>query len=231
MQCVILAGGLGTRMWPEARPCPRPCCRSPGGPSPTGSSAGWPTAGVDLGRLLHRLPRRAGRASTSATAPAWGLDVRYVDEGRELRGTGGRPALALDAGCAGRALPGALRRLLAAGRPGGGVRRPRDALRTAGADDRLPQRRPVRRQQRRLRRRPGASATRRAWTRSRRRDALDRLRPVRPRPATSSPSGSRPDGRRPRAALHRPGRRGAARRLPRDRPVLRDRLALGAGRG
>ena len=27
MQCVILAGGIGSRMWPETRPCPRHCCR------------------------------------------------------------------------------------------------------------------------------------------------------------------------------------------------------------
>ena len=69
------------------------CSRSPGGRSPTTSSSGW------------RAPGSTASCSASATSASairefvgdgsrWGLEVDYVDEGDELRGTGGALRLA-----------------------------------------------------------------------------------------------------------------------------------------
>ncbi len=203
MQCVILAGGLGTRMWPVAADGPQDAAA---GRRPAVRRLAAGLAGrrrCDLGRLLHRLPRRAGprprrrrrragasRSTTSTRGPS--CAARPVPSGSPL-----------DAGRAGRAVPRPLRRLLAAGRPGRGLRRGParsglpalmtvfendgrfDASNVVYADGARPALREGAR--------PDAAG-----------DALDRLRPVRPRPRPDRRPGARGHRRRPRPALPRP---------------------------
>ena len=97
MQCVVLAGGLGTRMrpWTETRP-----------------KALLPAAGSPF--VDHQLRLLADRGVTDVVlcvgyrggmirdavgdGGRWGLAVTYVDEGRDLRGTAGALRLATDRG-------------------------------------------------------------------------------------------------------------------------------------
>ena len=127
VQCVILAGGLGT---PDV---------AGGADRPEDAAAGRRPA---LRRLAARLAGRGGHrprsstasatsatrsGTTSATARAWGLTVRYVDEGDRAARHRRRAPAGPRRRCAGRAVPRALRRLLAPGRPGGGATRQRSA--------------------------------------------------------------------------------------------------------
>ena len=99
MQCVILAGGLATRMRPLTETIPKALI-------PVG---GRPFVDHQLGWLAgHGVTRRRAVASaTAATRSArttcgdgarHGLRVRFVDEGDDLRGTAGALRLALDEG-------------------------------------------------------------------------------------------------------------------------------------
>ena len=97
MQCVVLAGGLGTRMRPWTDSVPK---------------ALLPVAGVPF--VDHQLGLLASHDVTEVVfcigyrgemirsfvgdGARWGLDVAYVDEGRDLRGTAGALRLALDGG-------------------------------------------------------------------------------------------------------------------------------------
>ena len=97
MQCVILAGGLGTRMWPETKTVPKTLLPIAGTPFATWQLAWLAQSGIDsvvycvdhLGQLI--------RDHVGDGSP-WGLSVRYVDEGDELRGTAGALRLAHDSG-------------------------------------------------------------------------------------------------------------------------------------
>ena len=95
--CVILAGGLGTRI------------RSVSGPLPKAlvPVAGQPVAGHQLGWLAGEGVRSVvlciGHGGDQLRAyvgdgSRWGLSVAYVDEGTDLRGTAGALRLALDRG-------------------------------------------------------------------------------------------------------------------------------------
>jgi NDP-sugar pyrophosphorylase family protein len=97
MECVILAGGLGTRMASVA----------PAGPKALIPAAGEPFAHHQLALLAGRGVRRVvycighrGEMIRSFVGGGerWGVEVRYVDEGEALRGTAGALRLALDAG-------------------------------------------------------------------------------------------------------------------------------------
>jgi len=97
MQCVILAGGLGTRMWPVAQTVPKTMLPVAGRPFADWQLGWLADAGItsvvySIGYLGEQVRDHVGDGA------AWGLDVVYVDEGRELRGTGGALRLACDHG-------------------------------------------------------------------------------------------------------------------------------------
>lgn len=97
MQCVILAGGLGTRMWPEARTIPKTLLPIAGKPFATWQLSWLSRSGIDsvvycVGYLGRQIRQHVGDG-----AP-WGLAVRYIDEGDRLRGTAGALRLACDEG-------------------------------------------------------------------------------------------------------------------------------------
>ena len=97
MQCVILAGGLGTRMQPLTRRLPKALL----------PVLGRPFAEYQLGWLADQRVRSViyciGFLGEQIRAfvgdgARWGLRVAYVDEGSLLMGTGGALRLASDAG-------------------------------------------------------------------------------------------------------------------------------------
>jgi MurNAc alpha-1-phosphate uridylyltransferase len=97
VQCVILAGGLGTRMWPAARTVPKTLLPVAGRPFASWQLAWLRASGVTsvvycIGFLGEQVREFVGDGR------AWDLEVTYVDEGSELRGTAGALALADEAG-------------------------------------------------------------------------------------------------------------------------------------
>src|SRR3954447_4437243 len=97
MQCVILAGGLGTRMWPQARTVPKTLLPVAGQPFAhwqlTWLAAGGVTSVVySIAHLGDQVREFVGDGS------AWNMGVRYADEGDVLRGTAGALRLALEEG-------------------------------------------------------------------------------------------------------------------------------------
>jgi MurNAc alpha-1-phosphate uridylyltransferase len=95
MQCVILAGGLGTRMWPETRTVPKTLLPIAGAPFATWQLSWLARSGIDsvvycVGHLGEQIRDHAGDGAS------WGMSIRYVDEGDQLRGTAGALRLAYD---------------------------------------------------------------------------------------------------------------------------------------
>jgi NDP-sugar pyrophosphorylase family protein len=95
MQCVILAGGLGTRMLPETTTVPKTLLPVAGKPFATYQLTWLASAGITsivycVGHLGEQVRAYVGDGR------AWGLSVRYIDEGDQLRGTAGALRLACD---------------------------------------------------------------------------------------------------------------------------------------
>ena len=97
MQCLVLAGGLATRMRPLTETIPKSLIPILGKPF-IDYQLDWLAQGgvtnvvLSIGFLGDQIEEHVGDGSL------WGLEVRYVNEGPELRGTGGAVRLALDQG-------------------------------------------------------------------------------------------------------------------------------------
>jgi NDP-sugar pyrophosphorylase family protein len=97
VQCVILAGGLGTRMRPLTDQLPKALLPVNGAPFAHHQLTLLAAEGVtdvvySVGHRGEMIVEAVGDGST------WGLTVRYVFDGTQLRGTAGALRLALDAG-------------------------------------------------------------------------------------------------------------------------------------
>lgn len=95
MQCVILAGGVGSRMWPETRTVPKTLLPVHGRPFASWQLQWLANAGIEsvvycIGYLGDEVREYVGDGAR------WCLDVSYVDEGDALRGTAGALRLAFD---------------------------------------------------------------------------------------------------------------------------------------
>ena len=94
---MILAGGLGTRMRDVSANLPKSLLPLEGKPFIHYQLSGLKRCGITdvilcVGHLGQAIRQTVGDGS------AWGVKVRYVDEGAELRGTGGALRLAGDQG-------------------------------------------------------------------------------------------------------------------------------------
>jgi NDP-sugar pyrophosphorylase family protein len=97
MQCLILAGGLATRMRPLTETIPKAMIPVEGRPFVDHQLAWLAAHGVtdvilSIGYLGGAIRDHVGPGAQ------FGLRVRYVDEGTKLRGTAGAVRLALDEG-------------------------------------------------------------------------------------------------------------------------------------
>lgn len=97
MQCLILAGGLGTRLRPITEKIPKAMVEVAGLPFAHYQLSWLRAQGIDrvvysIGYLGQMLRDYVGDGRR------WGIDVRYADEGETLKGTAGAVRVALDQG-------------------------------------------------------------------------------------------------------------------------------------
>lgn len=96
MQCVILAGGLATRLWPTTKTIPKSLIPINGRPFVEYQLAWLATQAITdivfcVGYLGEQIKDAIGCGAR------FGVNVRYADEGQVLKGTGGALRVALDA--------------------------------------------------------------------------------------------------------------------------------------
>jgi MurNAc alpha-1-phosphate uridylyltransferase len=97
LQCVILAGGKGTRMWPLTEELPKALLPVRGQPFAHRQLELLSRQGVT--DVVYSIGHRGQMIREAVDDGArFGLRVRYVDEGEALRGTGGALRLCLDEG-------------------------------------------------------------------------------------------------------------------------------------
>ena len=95
LQCVILAGGIGTRMRPMTEEMPKALLPVLGRPFADWQLSLLKEQGVE--RVLYSIGHKGEMLREHVgDGDRWGLSVSYVDEGPELRGTAGALRLALD---------------------------------------------------------------------------------------------------------------------------------------
>jgi NDP-sugar pyrophosphorylase family protein len=97
MQCVILAGGLGKRLWPMTQALPKSLISINGRPFAEYQLTWLSRQNITdviycIGYLGAQIRTAVGDGSR------FGVNVRYADEGDELKGTGGALRGAFDAG-------------------------------------------------------------------------------------------------------------------------------------
>ena len=99
LTCLVLGGGKGTRMWPATELVPKPLLPVGGVPFAIRQLTDLAARGVtDVVYSIGYL----GDQIRATLAPAdLGCSVRFVDEGQDLRGTGGATRLAVDDGALG----------------------------------------------------------------------------------------------------------------------------------
>jgi NDP-sugar pyrophosphorylase family protein len=97
LQCVILAGGLGTRMRPLTETMPKALVPVLGVPFADWQLRHLSSQGVD--RVVYSVGYRGEMLRDHVgDGSRFGVRVTWVDEGAQLRGTGGALRLALDRG-------------------------------------------------------------------------------------------------------------------------------------
>lgn len=97
MQCLILAGGLGTRMRPQTEDVPKALIPVAGRPFAEHQLT-W-LAGQGVTRVVYGIGEKGAQVRDFVgSGRRWGLEVAYADEGDRLLGTGGAVRLAVDEG-------------------------------------------------------------------------------------------------------------------------------------
>jgi NDP-sugar pyrophosphorylase family protein len=97
VQCLILAGGLGTRLYPATETVPKCLIEVAGRPFAHWQLDWLASEGVE--RVVYSIGHRGAMVQSAlGDGRAFGVDITYVDEGDDLVGTGGAVRLALDRG-------------------------------------------------------------------------------------------------------------------------------------
>lgn len=97
MQCVILAGGLATRLWPMTQTVPKTLILINQRPFAE-YQLGW-LARQQITDVVYCIGYLGGQIrAVVGDGSGSGVRVEYADEGTELKGTGGALRVALDAG-------------------------------------------------------------------------------------------------------------------------------------
>jgi MurNAc alpha-1-phosphate uridylyltransferase len=96
-ECVILAGGVASRLGTQAGDLPKTLVPVAGRPFADHQLTWLAEQGVT--QVVYCIGYRGDQIRDYVgSGQRWGLDVEYVDEGSDLRGTGGALRLAHDAG-------------------------------------------------------------------------------------------------------------------------------------
>ena len=99
-ECVILAGGVASRLGSQAVNVPKTLVPVAGRPFADHQLSWLAEQGVE--QVIYCIAHLGGQVrSYVGDGSRWGLRVRYVDEGSDLRGTGGALRLAYDEGALG----------------------------------------------------------------------------------------------------------------------------------